>query len=144
MRARAMAIWAAMFVGVLPFGALLTGGLTALFGSGTAVAIDGGLMLLGGLVVLALRPEIRWLGCAALPEACIAATSPEAVAVRESGSRPQIAATDPAHVAARGRLPGRRGGRCRSGRRCFVFGHVAGLHVRLGDRVGLVALVRSS
>jgi len=90
MRARAMAIWAAMFVGVLPFGALLTGGLAALLGAGTAVAIDGGLMLVGGLVVLALRPEIRWLGCAALPEACIAATSPEAVAVRESGSRPAL------------------------------------------------------
>src|SRR5215207_5598088 len=86
MRARAMAIWAAMFVGVLPFGALLTGGLAALLGAGTAVAIDGGLMLVGGLVVLARRPEIRWLGCAALPEACVAATSPEAVAVRESGS----------------------------------------------------------
>jgi MFS family permease len=92
MRARAMAIWAAMFVGVLPFGALLTSGLTTLLGAGTAVAVDGGLMLVGGLVVLALRPEIRWLGCAALPEACIAATSPEAVAVRESGSRPQLAA----------------------------------------------------
>ena len=91
MRARAMAIWAAMFVGVLPFGALLTGGLSALVGAGAAVAIDGGLMLVGGLVVLALRPEIRWLGCAALPEACVAATSPEAVAVRESGSRPQLA-----------------------------------------------------
>jgi MFS family permease/rhodanese-related sulfurtransferase len=93
MRARAMAIWAAMFVGVLPFGALITSGLTALLGPGGAVALDGGLMLAGGLVVLALRPEIRWLGCAALPEACIAATSPEAVAVRESGSRPQLAAT---------------------------------------------------
>jgi hypothetical protein len=92
MRARAMAIWAAMFVGVLPFGALLTSGLTALFGPGAAVAIDGGLMLAGGVAVLARRPEVRWLGCAALPEACIAATSPEAVAVRESGSRPQIAA----------------------------------------------------
>jgi hypothetical protein len=76
---------------VLPFGALLTSGLTALLGPGGAVAIDGGLMLVGGLVVLALRPEIRWLGCAALPEACVAATSPEAVAVRESGSRPQLA-----------------------------------------------------
>ena len=96
MRARAMAIWAAMFVGVLPFGALLTGGLAALFGPGVAVAIDGGLMLVGGLVVLALRPEVRWLGCAALPEACIAATSPEAVAVRESGSRPRIAPAVPA------------------------------------------------
>lgn len=96
MRARAMAIWAAMFVGVLPFGALLTGALTALAGSGAAVAIDGGLMLAGGLLVLTWRPEIRWLGCAALPEACIAATSPEAVAVRESGSRPQIATPAPA------------------------------------------------
>ena len=96
MRARAMAIWAAMFVGVLPFGALLTAGLTALFGPGMAVAIDGGLMFLGGLAVLAVRPEIRWLGCAALPEACIAATSPEAVAVRESGSRPRVAPPAPA------------------------------------------------
>src|SRR4029453_585210 len=84
MRARAMAIWAAMFVGVLPFGALLTGGLAALFGPGAAVAIDGGLMLIGGVVVLALRPEIRWLGCAALPEACIAATSPAGVALEVS------------------------------------------------------------
>jgi MFS family permease len=85
MRARAMAIWAAMFVGVLPFGALLTGGLAALLGPGGAVIVDGALMLVGGVVVLALRPEVRWLGCAALPEACMAATSPEAVAVRESG-----------------------------------------------------------
>jgi hypothetical protein len=91
MRARAMAIWAAMFVGVLPFGALLTAGLTALLGPGGAVAVDGGLMLVGGLIVLALRPEVRWLGCAALPEACVAATIPEAVAVRESGSRPTLA-----------------------------------------------------
>ena len=96
MRARAMAIWAAMFVGVLPFGALLNSGLTALAGPGPAVAIDGGLMLLGGLVVLARRPEVRWLGCAALPESCMAATSPEAVAVRESGSRPRIAVAEPA------------------------------------------------
>jgi len=92
MRARAMAIWAAMFVGVLPFGALLTAGLTALVGPGTAVALDGGLMLVGGIAVLAYRPEVRWLGCAALPEACVAATSPEAVAVRESGARPHLAA----------------------------------------------------
>ena len=80
-----MAIWAAMFVGVLPFGALITAGLTALFGPGAAVASTAWLMFLGGLVVMAVRPEMRWVGCAALPEACIAATSPEAVAVRESG-----------------------------------------------------------
>ena len=95
MRARAMAIWAAAFVGVLPFGALATAGLTELLGAGGAVAVDGALMLIGGLVVLAWRPEIRWLGCAALPEACVAATSPEAVAVRESGSRPRIATEAP-------------------------------------------------
>jgi predicted MFS family arabinose efflux permease len=95
MRARAMAIWAAAFVGVLPFGALLTGGLTALLGAGGAIVVDGLLMLGGGLVVLALRPEVRWLGCAALPQACVAGTVPEAVAVRESGSRPAIAAAEP-------------------------------------------------
>ena len=95
MRARAMAIWAAAFVGVLPFGALLTGGLAAVLGSGGAVLIDGVLMFAGGLVVIALRPEVRWLGCAALPQACVAGTVPEAVAVRESGSRPAIAAGPP-------------------------------------------------
>src|SRR5439155_432832 len=36
-RARALAIWAAAFVGMLPFGALLTGGLAALIGPGGAV-----------------------------------------------------------------------------------------------------------
>jgi MFS family permease/rhodanese-related sulfurtransferase len=90
MRARAMAIWAAAFVGVLPFGALITGGLAALFGPGGAVAFDGIAMAIGGLVVLALRPEVRWLGCAAVPRACVAATSPEAVAVRESGVHPAL------------------------------------------------------
>jgi MFS family permease/rhodanese-related sulfurtransferase len=90
MRARAMAIWAAAFVGVLPFGALITGGLAALLGPGGAVAVDGAAMLVGGLLVLTMRPELRWLGCAALPQACIAATSPEAVAVRESGVRPAL------------------------------------------------------
>lgn len=87
MRARAMAIWAAAFVGVLPFGALITAGLAALLGSGGAVAVDGLLMLVGGLVVMAQRPEVRWVGCAALPEACLAATQPAAVAL-ERPSRP--------------------------------------------------------
>jgi MFS family permease len=84
MRARAMAIWAAAFLGTLPFGALLTAGLTAWLGSGRAVLIDGLATLVGGLAIVALRPEVRWLGCAALPEACIAATSPVAVALEVS------------------------------------------------------------
>jgi MFS family permease len=84
MRARAMAIWAAAFVGMLPFGALLTAGLTAWVGPGRAVLLDGLATLVGGLAIVALRPEVRWLGCAALPEACIAATSPAAVALEVS------------------------------------------------------------
>ena len=35
----------------------------------------------GGLAIVTLRPEVRWLGCAALPEACVAGTNPAAVAV---------------------------------------------------------------
>jgi MFS family permease len=88
MRARAMAIWAAAFVGVLPFGALITAGLAAWLGAGGAVAVDGVVTLLGGALVFFRRPEIQWLGCAALPEACLAATNPA------SGfSRPAPAAT---------------------------------------------------
>jgi MFS family permease len=84
MRARAMAIWAAAFVGMLPFGALLTAGLTAWFGPGRAVLVDGLAALVGGLAIVALRPEVRWLGCAALPEACVAATNPAAAAFEVS------------------------------------------------------------
>jgi predicted MFS family arabinose efflux permease len=80
MRARAMAIWAAAFVGVLPIGALITTALAAWLGAGGAVLVDGVAMLVGGLAVLALRPEIAWLGCAALPETCLAGTDPAAVA----------------------------------------------------------------
>jgi MFS family permease len=88
MRARAMAIWAAAFVGVLPFGALITAGLAELLGSGGAVFVDGVAMAVGGAIVLALRPELMWLGCAALPESCIAATDPAAVAMEhEPGAR---------------------------------------------------------
>ena len=76
LRTRTMAIWAAAFVGVLPFGALLTGALAAWLGTGGAVAVDGIAMLVGATVLLALRPQIAWLGCAALPEACVAATNP--------------------------------------------------------------------
>jgi len=83
LRARAMAIWAACFVGVLPFGALLTGGLAAWLGAGGAVAVDGIATLIGGIAVVLWRPEVLWLGCAALPEACVAATDPAAVAFLE-------------------------------------------------------------
>jgi MFS family permease len=81
MRARAMAIWAAAFVGILPLGGLVTAALAAWLGAGGAVFVDGAATLLGGLVIVALRPEVRWVGCAALPEACVAATNPMAVAV---------------------------------------------------------------
>jgi MFS family permease len=83
MRARAMAIWAAFFVGALPIGALVTAGLAALIGAGGAVLVDGLAVVAGGIAVLLVRPEVSWLGCAALPEACLAATSPEAVAEAE-------------------------------------------------------------
>src|SRR5262249_41391286 len=49
LRARAMAIWAACFVGVLPFGALITAGLAAWVGPGWAVTIDGLVAFGGGL-----------------------------------------------------------------------------------------------
>jgi hypothetical protein len=80
-RARVLAIWAAAFVGMLPFGALLTAGLTALIGPGGAVFVDGLAVILGGLLVVALRPQVAWLGCAALPESCVAALNPAAVAL---------------------------------------------------------------
>jgi transmembrane secretion effector len=85
LRARAMAIWAAAFVGMLPFGALLTAGLAAWLGPGNAVLVDGVAVVVGGIAVRLLRPEITWLGCAALPESCIAGTSPAAVALEASG-----------------------------------------------------------
>ena len=37
----------------------------------------------GGAVVLLFRPEVAWLGCAALPEACVAAISPAAAYYEE-------------------------------------------------------------
>jgi hypothetical protein len=39
------------------------------------------LMLAGGALVVARRPEVAWLGCAALPEACVAGVDPAAVAL---------------------------------------------------------------
>ena len=83
MRARAMAIWAACFVGVLPVGALITAGLAAWLGAGGAVAVDGIVTFVGGVAILLARPEVLWLGCAALPESCVAATDPSVVAFFE-------------------------------------------------------------
>ena len=80
-RARALAIWAAAFVGMLPFGALLTGGLAAVIGPGGAVFVDGVAVVVGAIVVVALRPQVAWLGCSALPESCVAGLSPAAVAL---------------------------------------------------------------
>ena len=80
-RARVLALWAAAFVGMLPFGALITSGLTALIGPGGAVVVDGLAVVIGGLLVVALRPQVAWLGCAALAESCVAALNPAAVAL---------------------------------------------------------------
>jgi MFS family permease len=80
-RARALAIWAAAFVGMLPFGALLTAGLTAVIGPGGAVFVDGVAVVVGAIVVVAVRPQVAWLGCAALPESCVAGLNPAAVAL---------------------------------------------------------------
>jgi MFS family permease len=91
LRARAMAIWAAAFVGMLPFGGLITAGLAALLGPGWAVTVDGLVVVIGGLAVLAWRPQVAWLGCAALPEACVAAVDPAALAFEQRpgpGGRP--------------------------------------------------------
>jgi hypothetical protein len=62
-------------------GGLVTAALAAWIGPGDAVLVDGLVTLVGGLILVALRPEIRWLGCAALPQACIAATNPVAIAM---------------------------------------------------------------
>jgi MFS family permease len=80
-RARAVAIWAAAFVGMIPFGALLTAGLTAVIGPGGAVFVDGVAVVVGAIVVVALRPQVAWLGCAALPESCVAGLNPAAMAL---------------------------------------------------------------
>jgi RND superfamily putative drug exporter len=44
--------------------------------------------LAGGVAVLAWRPQVAWLGCAALPEACVAAVQPEAVGVQTLAGEP--------------------------------------------------------
>jgi MFS family permease len=98
MRARVSAIWAGAFVGLLPIGGLITAGLTALLGPGGAVTVDALVMLAGGIVVILRRPEIAWLGCAALPEACVAAADPAAVAIERPRERPAARVSPPQAV----------------------------------------------
>ncbi len=86
LRARAMAIWAAAFVGMLPFGGLITAGLAAWLGPGWAVTVDALVVVVGGIAVLGWRPQVTWLGCAALPEACVAAGNPAALAFEAEGA----------------------------------------------------------
>jgi hypothetical protein len=89
-RARAIAIWAAAFVGMLPFGALVTAGLTAWLGPGGAVFVDGAAVLAGAALVVAVRPQVAWLGCAALPETCVAGIDPAAVAAAAEVEREPV------------------------------------------------------
>lgn len=89
MRARAMAIWAAAFVGMLPFGALITAGLAAWLGAGGAVLVDGLVALVAGTAVVLFRPGVAWLGCAALPEACVVAISPSQAAILAEEGKPR-------------------------------------------------------
>jgi hypothetical protein len=64
----------------VPLGGLLTAGLASWLGVGGAVLVDGVALGLSGLLILARRPEARWLGCTTLPVACLAGTDPAAVA----------------------------------------------------------------
>jgi len=61
LRGRLMAVYATMFMGVQPIGALLAGGLAKRFGAPTTLAIFGGICLLGSLlfaawVLIRVRP----------------------------------------------------------------------------------------
>jgi MFS family permease/rhodanese-related sulfurtransferase len=80
MRARVLAIWAVASAGVVPIGGLLTAVLASWLGVGGAILFDGAALGLGGLLILARRPEARWLGCTTLPVACIAGIDASAVA----------------------------------------------------------------
>src|SRR5262249_49255976 len=53
LRGRLMAVYATMFMGVQPIGALLAGGLAKRFGAPTTLAIFGGVCLLGSLLFTA-------------------------------------------------------------------------------------------
>src|SRR5437867_1767407 len=65
----------------LDAGAGTLGAVMALIGPGGAVFVDGVAVVVGGIAVVTLRPQLAWLGCAALPEACVAGLNPAAVAL---------------------------------------------------------------
>ena len=54
-------------------------------GGAGGIALGG-----GGIGVILWRPEVRWLGCAALPEACVAATDPAAFAFLEEAEAAKV------------------------------------------------------
>jgi len=92
-RARALASWEVASAGVVPLGGLLTAGLAGWLGVSGAVLVDGVALGLGGLVILARRPEARWLGCTTLPVACLAGTDPAAVVEQTVRSKELLSAT---------------------------------------------------
>jgi MFS family permease len=94
MRARVLAIWAVASAGVVPLGGLLTAGLASWLGVGGAILFDGIALGVGGLAILARRPEARWLGCTTLPVACLAGIDPDAVA-EQTLRRKQLVSSAP-------------------------------------------------
>jgi hypothetical protein len=92
MRARALAIWAVASAGAVPVGGLLTAELATLLGVGGAILVDGLALGVGGVLILARRPEARWLGCTTLPVACIAGTDPAGVAEQTGRSKHLVTA----------------------------------------------------
>ncbi|HET6866803.1 MAG TPA: hypothetical protein VFH80_12870 [Solirubrobacteraceae bacterium] len=59
-----------------------------------AVLLDGAALGLGGILILARRPEARWLGCTTLPVACLAGIDPDAV-VEQTERRKQLVSSAP-------------------------------------------------
>ena len=100
MRARTLAIWSVASSGVVPLGGLLTAGLASWLGVEGAVLVDGMALGLGGLLILARRPEARWLGCTTLPVACLAGTDPSAVAEQTVRRARRLVSATPVKTAA--------------------------------------------
>jgi MFS family permease/rhodanese-related sulfurtransferase len=100
MRARVLTIWAVASAGVVPLGGLLTAGLASWLGVGGAILVDGVALGLGGIAILARRPEARWLGCTTLPVACLAGIDADAVA-EQTVRRKQLVSSAPVPAPAR-------------------------------------------